>query len=395
MTQPPISQQIAEAMRSASWIRAMFEKGVRLKAELGEQNVFDFSLGNPNAAPPEAFFRALRDCAAVTRPAAHRYMNNAGFDETRQAIAGMLNREYGIAFIAKQVIAACGAAGGINVALRAMLNPGDEVIVLAPFFVEYKFYIAQAGGRMVVAQTTRDCLPDFDALAAAISDRTRAIIVNTPNNPSGVVYPEDVCRELGALLRKHDRPERPIYLLTDDIYKRLVYDIDRCPSPAEFYPRTVVVSSFSKDLSIPGERAGYIAVHPELPDADLLVAAMIMVTRTLGFVNAPGFMQRVVARCLDSICDKDFYRGNRDLLCDALRSYGYEMPPPGGAFYAFPRSPIADDAAFIDVLAEQRILAVPGSGFGRPGHFRLSYCVDRGTIERSLPGFKAAMAEAS
>ena len=392
MSKLAIARQVADDMSSASWIRAMFETGIKLKAELGQENVFDFSLGNPNASPPAEFYAALRECAAADDPVAHRYMNNAGFPETRAAIAAFLSEEYGLDFQTEQVLVTSGAAGGMNVTLRALLDPGDEVIVLSPFFVEYKFYIQHPAGKMVLVETDRDCLPDLAAIEAAITPKTRALIVNTPNNPSGVVYPQELCRGLGELLARHDSPQRPIYLVTDDIYKRLAYDVDKCPSPAEFYDRSIVVSSFSKDLSIPGERAGYVAVHPRIEQRDELMAALIMVNRTLGFVNAAAFMQRVVARCLNALCDKSFYKRNRDLLCAALREYGYEMPPPGGAFYVFPRSPNPDDVKFVALLQEHRILAVPGCGFGRPGHFRLSYCVDRGTIERSLPGFKAAAA---
>ncbi len=394
MSRLAIAQQVSDDMSSASWIRAMFETGIKLKAELGDDNVYDFSLGNPNASPPAEFFGALRECAAADNPVAHRYMNNAGFPETRTAIAAFLSDGYRLSFETEQVLVTCGAAGGMNVVMRALLDPGDEVIVLSPFFVEYKFYIQHVAGKMVLVETDRDCLPNLAAIEAAITSRTRALIVNTPNNPTGVVYSEELCRGIGELLARHDSEERPIYLVADDIYKRLAYDVDRCLSPAEFYDRSIVVSSFSKDLSIPGERAGYVAVHPRIEQRDKLMTALIMVNRTLGFVNGAAFMQRVVAECLNALCDKAFYRRNRDLLCDALRGYGYEMPAPGGAFYVFPRSPHADDVRFVDRLQQHRILAVPCSGFGRPGHFRLSYCVDRGTIERSLPGFRRAIDEA-
>ena len=388
-----IADKVAADMGSASFIREMFEKGRRLKAEFGEDNVFDFSLGNPNATPPDAFFRALREAAEEHQPALHRYMPNVGFDEARAAVARFLRTEYGAPFEAADVIMTSGAAGGMNVTLRAICNPGDEVLILAPFFPEYRFYVEQAGGRVVLVPTDADFQPDLGKIEAAITERTRAIIINSPNNPTGAIYSEANCRELGALLARHDRPERPIYILLDDPYRRIIYDVDTCPTPLRHYPRTILISSYSKDISIAGERIGYIAVPHSVPQREKVLAAMTMLNRTLGFVNASAFMQRVIARCADGRCDLDFYRQNRDLLCNALLSYGYDLKVPGGALYAFPKKPIADDAEFIAVLVKHRVLAVPGRGFGRPGYMRLSFCVDRKTIERGLPALKAAIDE--
>jgi aspartate aminotransferase len=388
-----IADKVAADMGSASFIREMFEKGRRLKAEFGEDNVFDFSLGNPNATPPDAFFRALREAAEEHQPALHRYMPNVGFDEARAAVARFLRTEYGAPFEAADVIMTSGAAGGMNVTLRALCNPGDEVLILTPFFPEYRFYVEQAGGRVVLVPTDADFQPDLGKIEAAITERTRAIIINSPNNPTGAIYSEANCRELGALLARHDRPERPIYILLDDPYRRIIYDVDTCPTPLRHYPRTILISSYSKDVSIAGERIGYIAVPHSVPQREKVLAAMTMLNRTLGFVNASAFMQRVIARCADARCDLDFYRQNRDLLCNALLSYGYDLKVPGGALYAFPKTPIADDAEFIAVLVKHRVLAVPGRGFGRPGYMRLSFCVDRKTIERGLPALKAAIDE--
>lgn len=388
-----IADKVAADMGSASFIREMFEKGRRLKAEFGEDNVFDFSLGNPNATPPDAFFRALREAAEEHQPALHRYMPNVGFDEARAAVARFLRTEYGAPFEAADVIMTSGAAGGMNVTLRALCNPGDEVLILTPFFPEYRFYVEQAGGRVVLVPTDADFQPDLGKIEAAITERTRAIIINSPNNPTGAIYSEANCRELGALLARHDRPERPIYILLDDPYRRIIYDVDTCPTPLRHYPRTILISSYSKDVSIAGERIGYIAVPHSVPQREKVLAAMTMLNRTLGFVNASAFMQRVIARCADARCDLDFYRQNRDLLCNALVSYGYDLKVPGGALYAFPKTPIADDAEFIAVLVKHRVLAVPGRGFGRPGYMRLSFCVDRKTIERGLPALKAAIDE--
>ncbi|MCK4341910.1 MAG: pyridoxal phosphate-dependent aminotransferase [Phycisphaerae bacterium] len=386
-----IARKVATDMQSASWIREMFEKGRRLKAELGAEKVYDFSLGNPNADPPEAYFAALRSVAAERDAARHRYMPNAGFDETRAAVARFVSREYRLEIDGPSVILTTGAAGGMNVVLHAICNPGDEVITLAPFFPEYRFYIEQAGAKMVLLQTDEVFQPDLEVIAAALTERTRAVLINTPNNPSGAVYTAEKCRALAELLGKHDRPERPLYLVCDDPYRRIIYDLDWCPTPAHYYPRTILVSSYSKDLSIAGERAGYVAVPPAVPDKLLLLGALTMLNRTLGFVNSPAFTQRVIARCAEALCDVGFYQQNRDLLCDALREYGYELVKPRGALYAFPKTPLEDDAAFVDSLLAHRILAVPGRGFGRPGYMRVSFCVARKTIEDALPGFKAAI----
>jgi aspartate aminotransferase len=388
-----IAEEVAADMSAASWIRQMFEQGQRMKAEFGAENVQDFSLGNPNAEPPEEFFAALRAVAAERQPALHRYMSNIGFEETRAAVAAFLSAEYGLEFGAGDVIMTSGAAGGMNVVLRAMCNPGDEVILLAPFFPEYRFYVQQANAKPVIVQTDEQFEPDLAAIAAALTERTRAIIINSPNNPSGAVYSEERCRALAELLRKHDGPQNPIYILLDDPYRRIIYELDRCPTPAKHYDRTIIVSSYSKDLSIAGERAGYIAVPPGVPDRGLVLGALAMLNRTLGFVNASAVMQRIIARCAGAMCDLRFYRENRALLCNALRDFGYELNVPAGALYAFPKTPDPDDAQFANVLLKHRILAVPGRGFGRPGYMRLAFCVDRQTIERALPGLQAAIKE--
>ena len=388
-----IAEQVARDMKSASWIREMFEKGRRLKAEFGAENVQDFSLGNPNGKPPRAFFEAVRSVAAEENPVLHRYMPNPGFDDTRAAVARFLSGEYRMEIDPGGVILTSGAAGGMNVVMRSICNPGDEIIVLAPFFPEYRFYIEQAGATMVLLQTDADFQPDLHAIEAAIGDRTRAIIVNSPNNPSGAVFTEEKCQALAELLGRHDREERPIYLVTDDPYRRIIFDLDWCPTAVRHYQRSIIVSSYSKDLSIAGDRAGYIAVPETVPQRAMVLNAMTMLNRTLGYVNMSALVQRVIARCASALCDVSFYRENRDLLCGALLEYGYELNIPGGALYAFPKTPLENDVEFVNVLTEHKILAVPGRGFGRPGYMRLSYCVDRATIERALPGFKAAIEE--
>ncbi len=387
-----IADKVAADMKSASWIREMFEKGRQLKTRYGPDQVHDFSLGNPNGVPPQSFFEALRAVASEQRPELHRYMPNVGFEETRQAVARFAIREYRLEIDPEGVIMTSGAAGGMNVVMRAICNPGDEVIVLGPYFPEYRFYVEQAGGRVVLVQTDEQFQPDIDAIQAAITDRTRALIVNTPNNPSGAVFEAERCRALAEMLARYDNPQRPIYLVTDDPYRRILFDLDWCPTPATWYPRTIMVSSYSKDLSIAGERAGYVLVPPQVPQRELLLGAMTMLNRTLGYVNMPALMQRVVARCADALCDVDFYRTNRDLLCNALLEFGYDLIVPRGALYAFPKAPGGDDLAFVDKLMQFRILTVPGRGFGRPGHIRISFCVERAVIERALDGFRQAIA---
>ncbi len=394
MQREVIARKVAEDMKNASWIREMFEKGRRLKEQYGAGAVFDLSLGNPNADPPGAFFDAVLEVAGERSPGHHRYMPNAGFAFAREAVAEFLAREYRVPMGADDVILTTGAAGGMNVIMRAVCDPGDEVIVLAPYFSEYRFYVEQAGARLVVVQTDERFQPDVEAVERAIGPRTRAIVLNSPNNPSGAVYTEGVLTELTDMLKRYDGAEHPIYLVLDDPYRRILYDLAWCPTPVHSYDRVVVTSSYSKDLSIPGERLGYVAVPRTVPGREALLGAMTMLNRTLGYVNAPAFMQRVIARCADALCDVAFYRRNRDRLCDALVSFGYQLQVPGGALYAFPRSPIEDDARFVELLLKHNILVVPGSGFARPGHFRISFCVDPETIEGALPGFEAALKEA-
>lgn len=393
MPRRPIAAKVAADMTTASWIREMFEKGRQMKAELGADNVQDFSLGNPNAVQPRAFFEALQAVAAEHQPALHRYMPNAGFEETRAAVAKFVSAEYRLDVKPGAVVLTSGAAGGMNIVLRAICDPGDEVILLAPYFPEYRFYVEQTHAKPVIVQTDDVFQPDLGAIEAAITDRTRAIIINTPNNPTGVVYTAEKCRALGEMLARHDGDDHPIYLATDDPYRRIIYDLDWCPTPATYYPRTLIVSSYSKDVSIAGERAGYVVVPRSVPQREMIVSAMTMLNRTLGYINMPALIQRVIARCADALCDVSFYKANRDLLCNALLEYGYELQLPGGALYAFPRTPIDDDVEFVNVLMKHRILVVPGRGFGRPGYVRVSFCVDRQTIERGLPGFKAAIEE--
>lgn len=392
MSRLPIAEHVAAGMKSASFIREMFEKGRALKALHGEANVFDFSLGNPNASPPHEFFESLQAVAAELQPARHRYMPNAGFEDARAAVAAFVAAEYRIELDGGGVILTSGAAGGLNIVLRAICNPGDEIIVLAPCFPEYRFYIQQAGGVMRLVGTDENFQPNADEIARAVGPRTRGLILNSPNNPTGAVYSAEALQRLAEVLRRRDSDDQPIYLITDDPYRRILYESDWCPTPVAFYPRTVLVSSYSKDLSIPGERLGYVAVPPRLPQRQLVVNALGVLNRTLGFVNAPAFMQRVIARCATAACDTGNYRANRQMLCNGLQAIGYDFLWPAGALYVFPRTPLADDIRFTEMLLQERILAVPGSGFGCPGRMRLCFSVERATIEGALPGFRRVFA---
>lgn len=374
-------------MKGSSWIRRMFEEGARLKAQHGEENVFDFSLGNPVVEPPDEVRRALVAAAAETSPGAHRYMPNAGYPAVREAVARHLAGVTGAPFEARHVVMCVGAGGGLNVVLKTLLDPGDEVILLAPYFVEYLFYVDNHGGVARVVETRADFQPDLEAIAAAIGPRTRAILVNSPNNPTGVVYPKESLDALGAVLRDASaRIGHPIALVTDEPYRHIAYGVE-VPWVFASYENTILVTSHSKDLALPGERIGYIAVSPSLPGVDEFVSGATFATRTLGFVNAPAIQQRAVASLQGVTVDPAVYRRKRDVLWGALTSMGYEVVQPGGAFYLFPRSLQPDDVAFVRELQAELILTVPGVGFGRPGHLRVSYCVEDRTIERALPGF--------
>lgn len=390
----PISRKISEQIGRASWIRRMFEEGRALKARVGEANVFDFSLGNPILEPPEEFFEALEAAATDRTPGLHRYMTNAGFLETRTAVADRHALESGLPYKSDHVVMTVGAAGALNVVMKALLNEGEEVILLAPYFAEYGFYVDNHGGIPRVVQTDAHFDPDLAALEQAIGPRTRALIVNTPNNPTGRVYSHSTVEALGRLLEAKQRElGTTLYLVTDEPYRALVYDDIDVPLVATYYRNTIICTSHSKDLGLPGERIGHIAVSPEAADAAELINGMAFAIRTLGFVNAPALMQRVVAEVLECTVDVDFYRRNRDTLYDALRGLGFDVQRPQGAFYLFPKTPIADDVAFVRALQQHHILTVPGSGFGTPGYIRVCYSVERDMLERSLPVWQKAALE--
>lgn len=385
----PISKKISESLTRSSWIRKMFETGLVLKQKYGEENVYDFSLGNPDLKSPSEFSTALLREASKTGNTLHGYMPNAGYPETRRCIAAMLARESGLPFTEEHVIMTCGAAGALNVILKSILDPGDEVVVIAPYFAEYNFYIDNHQGVRVISESGDDLLPDLRDLARKLTPRTKAVIINTPNNPSGRVYSEKLLMELGALLQKKSTEfGQPIYLLADEPYKKIIFDGGEYHSPLRFYRSTILATSFSKDLSIAGERIGYLAVSPLIEDADTIINAATFCNRILGYINAPALMQRVVKQVLDAEVEVAVYQKRRDLICAALTSIGYELIKPEGTFYVFPKSPLPDDVAFVQALQKHLILTTPGSGFQRPGYFRIALCVPEKTIEKSIPGFE-------
>jgi aspartate aminotransferase len=383
-----ISRSIAQQMERSSWIRRMFEIGIQLRKERGAENVFDFSLGNPEVEPPAAVLDALRQVVSESRPHAHGYMPNAGFPEARAAIARNLAERTGLPFSAEDIVMTNGAAGAINTILKAVLDPSDEAIVLSPYFPEYRFYIENHGGRMVTVDTDEHFQPDIDAIAAAITPRTKALILNSPNNPTGVVYSAEVLRRLDRAI-----PDSML-VISDEPYRPLTFDGLKPPETFGLLRRAVGAWSWSKAMAIPGERIGYLAIPPHLPEAAELRNACTFASRILGFINAPAIWQLVVARVPDATVDVSQYQEKRDLLCDALNAMGYDAPRPQGSFYVFPRTPLADDVAFIRLLQAQGILAVPGTGFGRGGYMRLSLTIAKDDLVRSLPGFERALRRA-
>jgi len=386
----PIARKIAAFIENASWIRKMFEEGERMRRLHGAENVYDFTLGNPDVEPPQEFEEEFRRLAQHPLPGMHRYMSNAGYDETRNAVAEVLAEKSGLAVAGSQVVMTCGAGGALNVALKTILNPGDEVIILTPYFVEYKFYIDNHGGVPVEVWTDRETFQlNLTAIENAITAKTRAIIICSPNNPTGVIYPAESLRKLGELLKRKEKElSRQILVISDEPYARICYDGKDVPNIFPHVQNSVIVTSHSKDLALPGERIGYLAANPRMQDVELFMQGAIFANRVLGFVNAPALMQRIVAKLQRASVDINEYREKRDLLCDNLTAMGFRMIKPDGAFYLFPKSPLPDDIKFVKLALQHHILLVPGAGFGAPGHFRIAYCVDKGMIERSLPAWR-------
>lgn len=388
-----LSNSIADSISKGSWIRRMFEAGITLKKEHGEDAVCDFSLGNPDLPPPPAVAEGMRKLAeGLAEPFSLGYMPNGGYLWAREALAAHLSKEQGVALTAGDVILTCGAAGGLNILFKSILNPGDEVLAFAPYFVEYGAYVGNHNGVFRTVPTTEeDFSIDLNALDKAVTSKTRALITNSPNNPTGQIYS---CGELAALASLLDEKSRaagrPIFLVADEPYRFLAYDGVEVPSLLSLYDFAVVASSFSKNLSMPGERIGYLALSPRMPERDGLMNGLMFCNRVLGFVNPPVVGQHLMLAALGSQVDAGIYKKRRDAMAEVLSDAGYQFLMPKGAFYFFPKAPGGDDVAFVNKLMEQLVLAVPGSGFGRPGYFRMAFCVDEKVIRRAAAGLKKA-----
>jgi aspartate aminotransferase len=390
----PIASQIKQYMADSSWIRRMFELGITMKQERGEENVFDLSLGNPVMEPPPEFFAEMRRLLDELPAGSHRYMPNAGYPETRAAVAEALVEETGLPYATPNILMTVGAGGGINAVLHALCEPGDEVAIFAPFFAEYLFYARNHGATPVAIGCDAEFTPDLAELEAKITRQTKVVMVNSPNNPSGRVYDEAFIRDLAALLtRKSDELGTEIYLLSDEPYRKIIFDGLTYPFPQLAYERTITVTSHSKDLALPGERIGYVAVHPHYAGAGELMDAFVFCNRVLGFVNAPALMQHAVKALQHVTVDITDYRDKRDWLYEMLTSAGYRVFKPQGAFYMFPESPVPDEMQVVEALQRHGVLVVPGRGFGLPGYFRISFCVDSRVLEGSAPGFQAVVSE--
>jgi aspartate aminotransferase len=388
-----ISKRISEAMKSSSWIRAMFEEAERLKREYGEDSIYDFTLGNPIVEPPQELKRELIDAVNSNIKGMHRYMSNSGYEWVREEIASFYREKTGLPFTNNHIIMTVGAAGGINVVLKAIIDPGDEVIVPSPFFVEFMFYIENHAGIIRLVDTKADFHLDISKIEEAITPKTKAILLNSPNNPTGVVYNQKELEELALLLKDKAKAGHRIFIISDEAYKKLIYNNIVFPDLFLLYEDTIKVLSHSKDLALPGERIGYIAISPLIQDANELIGAAIFANRILGFINAPAIMQRLVGKFQRNSVDINEYQKKRDALYAILREAGFEVALPDGAFYIFPKSPIEDDIQFVMLLQKHRVLAVPGIGFGKKGYLRLAYCVEMETIEKAAPYFKEVMEE--
>ncbi len=384
----PIAEKMVKMVEGMALVKQMFEEGARLKAEHGPENVFDFSLGNPDVPPPAEFKKVLKDLVNDDS-LGHGYTPNPGYPHVREAVADYLSQEHGVAFSPDMIVMTVGAAGGLNDALNALLNPGEEIMTPTPYFVGYDHYAFVANAVIKAVPTDAKFHLDISAIENAISEKTRVLLINSPNNPTGAIYRAEELAELGDVLNSaSNKFGRRIYLVADEPYRKITYDVT-VPSIFQAYPHTVAVSSYSKELSLAGERIGYLAIHPQAEDAPLIAGAAT-VFNTMICVNAPSLLQQAVAQLQGVHVDVSIYRRRRDMLCQGLSEIGYEFSVPEGAFYLFPKSPIEDDVKFVSMLKEELILAVPGAGFNGPGYFRLSYAVPDATIAGSMPGFKRA-----
>jgi aspartate aminotransferase len=386
------SKKIQAAITQASWIRKMFEEGAKRKAIYGEDKVFDFSIGNPNLEPPVEFKEILRELVNDSCKGQHSYMSNAGYEDTRNMVAEFLSANHRQTFSRDDIVMTVGAGGALNIILKTILDPGDEVIIPTPCFMEYRFYVDNHQGIPKFVTSTPDFSLDLEAIKNAMTEKTKAVVINSPNNPTGKVFSREELDALASLLTEYSKKKgEPINLISDEPYKKIIFDGIKVPSIFEVYKDSFIATSFSKDLSLPGERIGYAALNPDMDDRATVSAGLVLANRILGFVNAPALMQRVVNRLLNVSIDVNIYQKKRDLLCDGLASLGYEFFKPQGSFYLFPKSPIKDDIAFVSVLKDENILTVPGTGCGGPGHFRMAYCVSDETIINSMPGFERAI----
>ncbi len=369
----------------------MFDKGMQMKKTLGEDKVYDFSLGNPDVEPPVELKSAVIDMLTRETAGMHKYMENNGYQNVREEIAGYLKNHYNLPFTDKHVFMTVGCAGGINILFKSMLNRGDEVIVPNPFFWEFKNYIENYNGVMKLVETNDDFQLNIEKIEEAISEKTKIILINSPNNPTGVIYSRESLEELASLLYKKRREGKEIYLVADEAYKKIVFDDAVLPNIFDIYDLVISITSHSKDLALPGERIGYITISPLMKNSEKLIDAAIFANRILGFINAPAIMQRVIGKFQKNSVDIKDYQKKRDAIYSILVDAGFEVVKPEGAFYIFPKSPIKDDIQFVSNLQKHRVLAVPGIGFGKPGYFRIAYCVEMDMIERSRPFFKEVM----
>ncbi len=389
-----ISKKMRSFAENSSWIRKMFEEGAKMKAEFGEDKVCDFSIGNPDVPPPAKFSAVLKELVNDEQPGIHGYMPNGGYPFVREALAERLSKDQEVSLDQGDILMTCGAAGALNVILKALLDPGDEVIILRPFFVDYHFYVDNHGGTVKVVDTDAHFNLDLQAIEAALTEKTKVVLINSPHNPTGQIYSAESLEKLGALLDETSAKYlSSIYLVSDEPYRNIVFDGHEVPALMTATTNSIVASSYSKELSIPGERIGYIAVHPQMAEKGEVLNAMTTANRILGFINAPALMQRAVAELQDQSVDSSVYAGRLDAFCKVLDEAGIEYERPKGAFYLFPKSPI-DDVEFCGLLQQEKILAVPGRGFGMPGYIRLAFCVDEEVIRKSAEGFKRAMAVA-